>query len=105
MESPESWSLLTSSLAVSTLDRRSFTWAFLVTQGLIDPENLPVQAFFSVIEDVKQRGDVTGPSEAARVAGQLETMSVTTKLAKTPDPCATLAESRLRLIRGWLQED
>ena len=35
MESPQSWNLLTSSLAVSKLGDTARTWSFLLLQGLV----------------------------------------------------------------------
>ena len=94
MENPESWNLLTSSLAVSRLDRIEATWAFLVLQGVVDPHDRAKQAFATIVGEVLEQGEITGPSKALRVATRLGSHGMTTGAASEPDPWGKIAKSR-----------
>ncbi len=101
MESPESWNLLTSSLAVSQLDRIEATWAFLVLQGIVDPRDVTRQAFATIVGEVIEEGEITGPSEALRVATRLGSLGMTTGAAHKPDPWGKIAKSRRETVQSW----
>ena len=97
MESPESWDLLTASLAISNLRDPSSTWAFLVVQGLVRDEPGDGEAFRRFAQ-VAVSQEITGPSAAARVAFSLNDAGITQPAGRTPDPCARIAAARLAPI-------
>ena len=105
MESPQTWDLLTASLAVSNLRETYETWAFLVAQGLVGDTGPERDAFRQIVERVLAEGQITGPSEALRVASDLSSSGIATPAAREPDPWGKIAESRLRTIRGWRGTD
>ena len=96
MENPEGWDLLTSSLAVSNLNDVNKTWAFLRTQGLLVWQGKAQQAFEEIVAEVLTQGEITGPSEAHRIAVRLKSAGITTELATTPDPWGETAKVRLK---------
>jgi hypothetical protein len=69
MESPETWDLLTASLAMSDLREPSSAWAFLVVQGLVRDEPGDRETFSKFAQ--QEIKEITGPSAAARVACRL----------------------------------
>jgi hypothetical protein len=104
MESPETWDLLTSSLAISNLAQVSLTWAFLVVQGLVRDEPGDCEAFGRFVEDATTN-PLTGPSAAARVALSLKGASIARPGGLTPDPWARVAAGRLASIESWTGRD
>ena len=101
MESPDTWTLLTSSLAVSKLGDVGKTWAFLVSQGLISSRDSGLLVLRKAVEEVEREGEITGPSEARRVAGKLHSAGLAAPLADEPDPWAKTAKLRIEVLRGW----
>ena len=101
MESPEGWDLLTSSLAVSDLVA---AWPFLVVQGLVRDGEEERRNFARIIEGVKAEGEITGPTQAYRVAQGIVSHGMNTPLASQPDPWGRMAQSRHEVILGWLGE-
>lgn len=97
MESPESWDLLTASLAISNLHDPSSTWTFLVVQGLVRDEPRDCEAFGRFAQ-VEVNQVITGPSAAARVALSLREAGIAQPAGRTPDPCARMAAARLASI-------
>ena len=93
MENPESWNILTSSLAVSQLDKIEETRRFLVEQGLIDPDKATKLVFSKVVNGVLEEGEMTGPSESLRISIQLDSLGVTTDKANKADPWGDIAKS------------
>jgi hypothetical protein len=104
MESPETWDLLTSSLAISNLAHVSLTWAFLVVQGLVRDEPADWETFRRFAEDATAN-PITGPSAAARVAFTLKSAGIAQQGALTPDPWGRLAAGRLASIESWTGRD
>jgi hypothetical protein len=104
MESPETWDLLTSSLAISSLADVSLTWAFLVVQGLVRDEPGDCQTFRGFAENATAN-EITGPSAAARVALSLKGAGIAQPVGLTPDPWARLAAGRLAPIEPWTGRD
>ena len=104
MESPETWDLLTSSLAVSNLAQVSLTWAFLIVQGLVRDEPGDRETFGRIAEDATTN-PITGPSAAARVAGSLKSAGIAQPGGLTPDPWARVAAERLASIESWTGRD
>ena len=104
MESPKTWDLLTSSLAVSNLAHVSLTWAFLVVQGLVRDEPGDCETFARLAEHAITT-NLTGPSAAARVAIGLKGAGITQPGDFTPDPWARVAAGRLALIESWTGRD
>jgi hypothetical protein len=105
LESPQTWDLLTSSLAVSNLRKTSDTWSFLVVQGLVGDTGQERDAFQQIVNRVLAEGQITGPSEALRVASDLFSSGIASPAASTPDPWGKIAESRLETLRGWRGSD
>ena len=105
MESPESWSLLTGTLAVCNLRDVDKTWAFLVLQGLVNASESGRQALERAIAVVEEEGEITGPSDALRVANQLHARGITTPLSTTPDPWGKTAKSRIEAVNSWSESD
>jgi hypothetical protein len=104
MESPETWDLLTSSLAISNLPDGSLTWAFLVVQGLVRDEPGDREAFRGFAKDATMN-PITGPSAAARVATSLKDAGIAQPDGLTPDPWARVAAGRLASIESWTGRD
>jgi|SRR5436853_4101781 len=104
MESPETWDLLTSSLAISNLAHVSLTWAFLVVQGLVRDEPGDRETFGRFAEDANIN-PITGPSAAARVARSLKGAGIAQPGGVTPDPWARVAAGRLASIESWTGRD
>lgn len=101
MESPESWDLLTASLAVSDLTNPEFVWAFLVVQGLVRGHRKDRLAFLELLRFEQERGPITGPTLAARVASALSTRGITQSRANVADPNARIANQRIETIGLW----
>ena len=100
MESPETWDLLTSSLAISNLAQVSLTWAFLVVQGLVRDEPGDCETFRRLAEDATAN-PITGPGASARVALSLKAAGIAQPGGLTPDPWARVAAGRLVSIEAW----
>jgi hypothetical protein len=100
MESPDTWDLLTASLAVSNLANPSSTWAFLVLQGLVRDEPGDRKAFSRFADDASSN-PITGPSAAARVALSLKGAGTAQTTGLTPDPWGQIAAGRLASIESW----
>jgi hypothetical protein len=95
MEPPDSWDLLTASLAVCNLQAPAQAWRFVTHQQLIEdtPENQKL--FFETTQFEVERGPVTGPSEACRIAGSLVSAGVVDATLNMPDPNGDTASQRL----------
>jgi hypothetical protein len=104
MEPPESWNLLTSSLAVSNLDELDSTWAFLVIQGLVTDGELQRNSVAAIVHEVRAEGEITGPSEARRIADGVISRKISTVRALHPDPWGKAAKARREVILDWLRE-
>ena len=96
MEPPESWDLLTASLAVCDLAHSEVAWAFLTRHGLVRTSVGDVATFKSLIRQEVHRGPITGPSIARRVATALQVRGIALSAGEAPDPWGKLAEERLR---------
>jgi len=97
MESPGSWDLLTSSLAISDLTQPLNVWAFLVVQGLVSDSGPQRDAFLNIVRH-EQQLDITGPSLPARVAHELFGTKIANPIGQGADPWATCAAERLETI-------
>ena len=86
MELPESWDLLTASLAVTDLERPFAAWTFLVIQGLVRDTPGDREAFADIIRAEVELGPITGPSVARRVAGSLAQAGIALPPGRAPDP-------------------
>jgi hypothetical protein len=101
MEWPGSWDLLTASLAATDLQRPFAAWAFLVIQGVVRDAPGDREAFADIIREEVQRGPITGPSVACRVAGSLAQAGIALPASRAPDPHGTVAAQRLAMIARW----
>ncbi len=99
MESPDTWNLLTSSLAASNLEEPREAWAFLVVQGLVHDQPGDRQQFVAAVARVQAEGPITGPSEPLRIAMQIAALSC--PIAQTPDPGGQIAAARRETLRSW----
>ena len=101
MESPESWDLLTSSLAVCDLQKPAAVWAFLAVQGLV--HDLPADriAFFKIIRKIRTKSPSTGASRAHRIARRLRLKGMTLPASEAPDPNGEIALGRRQLMEMW----
>jgi hypothetical protein len=104
MESPETWDLLTASLAISNLKELSSTWAFLVVQGLVRDAPGDRDAFRRFAQ-YEVSNEITGPSTAARVALSLRSAGIALPVGHTSDPRARMAAERLASIERWTGRD
>ena len=105
MEHPQSWDLLTSSLAVWDLDtdaRRA--WAFLVVQDLVRDDSEDRSSFLRIVREEIAQGPITGPSVPKRVASELRTIGVAVRQRERPDPMAQIAQARLDTILQWCKQ-
>ena len=95
MEPPDSWDLLTASLAVCNLQDPARAWRFVTHQRLIQdtPENQKL--FFETTQYELDRGPVTGPSEPCRIAGSLGRAGVVDATLNVADPNGDIASQRL----------
>src|SRR5258708_8826585 len=100
MESPDTWDLLTGSLAISDWADRALTWAFRVVQGLVRDDPGDREAFSGFAGDATTN-PITGPSAAARVAFSLKGAGIAQAAGRTPDPGAQIAAARLAAIESW----
>src|SRR5262245_60356098 len=101
MELPESWDLLTASLAVLDLQRPFAAWAFLVIQGLVRDTPGDREAFADDNREEVARGPITGPSLACRVAGSVARAGIALPAGRVPDPGGAVAAERLAQIARW----
>ena len=101
MESPQSWNLLTSSLAVSELGDSARTWSFLLLQGLVSADDPAREIVERSIAEVQEEGEITGPTMALRIADRLHAAGITTDLASRSDPWGEVAKARLAVVQGW----
>src|SRR6266566_1284015 len=95
MEFPGSWNLLTASLAVCKLDSPATAWAFLVRQGMVRNTPSDCDAFVRFVRQEIERGPITGPSVAWRVASALESAGIALPAGKASDPWAKISQERL----------
>ncbi len=104
MESPDSWNLLTASLAVSDLRRPHEVWCFLTSQGLVRDGPGDLEGFLQFVGDETERGEITGPSLARRIASSVENSGMALKKGFDSDPWAKTAKKRrdqfVQLTRG-----
>ena len=96
MENPGSWNLLTASLAVSDLAQREVAWAFLTNQRLVRNSVGDIDTFMALVQQEIDRGPITGPSLALRVATALQGVGIALPAGDVPDPWGKIAEERLR---------
>ncbi len=94
MESPESWDLLTASLAVTDLKQPNRVWAFLVGQRIVQDSAEHQRAFAEMLQDEEAKGPITGPSIAARVASRLKRAGIALPAGRAPDPWGKIATER-----------
>ncbi len=88
-------------MPVSQLDKIEVTWAFLVLEGIVDPRDVTRQAFATIVGEVIEKGEITGPSKACRVAIRLGSLGMTTGAANKPDPWGNIAKSRRETVQSW----
>lgn len=98
MEYPGSWDLLTASLAVCDLAQSEVAWAFLVRHGLVRNGPGDTETFISLVRQEINRGPITGPSVAQRVAISLSSVGIALPAGEAPDPWGKIAEGRLKAI-------
>ena|SRR5271165_748035 len=101
MEDPTSWNLLTSSLAVCDVSRKGEAWAFIVLQGLVSGKAGDFDKFVAIVDEIRQEGPRTGPSEALRIEVRLRQVVSISPLAEIPDPWGVVATSRFRSAALW----
>src|SRR5262245_38404463 len=101
MESPDTWDLLTSSLAACDLAHPHQAWAFLVVQNLVHDEPGMREQFVALVEQVLAEGPITGPSEPRRIAGRMGGLS--REAANQRDPGGKIAAARKAAIDAWRQ--
>jgi len=101
MEDPGTWDLLTASLAVLDLQQPSAAWAFLVVQGLVRDSPGDRDAFAAIVRREVERGPITGPTVASRVAELLARAEIALPAGRIPDPGAATAEERMTLVTQW----
>ncbi len=99
MEDPQSWDLLTASLAVSDLSNAFEVWSFLVAQGLVRDEPADREAFCRIVQEELDVGEHTGPSVAARVADRLNRTGMVHPIGHMPDPWGETAKARRHQVR------
>ena len=101
MESPGSWNLITSSLAVCDLGRPNLAWAFLLVQGLVRGNIGECEAFIGIVEKEQARGEITGPSLAYRIASSLIEANIVLPAGQVSDPWGECATRRIESIAAW----
>lgn len=99
-EPPHTWDLLTSSLAVSDLSNPAAVWAFLVVQGLVRDAPGDRELFASLVRE-ELANQVTGPTDARRIATRLTGESLALPGAWAADPWGKIAAGRLQEIESW----
>ena len=99
MEYPGTWNVLTSSLSVADLDDAERTWEFLRKYDLVAESPDGVVRLAQTIKAELDRGPITGPSLAYRVAGRLIEAGLTLGAAGAPDPFGTIAAGRWERFR------
>jgi hypothetical protein len=107
MEMPESWDLLSASLAVCDLGIPETGWEFLLAQKLVtDGNESDKREIFMGWVDEYYGKDITGPSWSSSIADALVRGLIIDETRNVPDPCGCVAEDRWNLfqeIKG--QED
>src|SRR5262245_18655357 len=101
MEPTRYWSLLTSSIAVTDLERPFAAWAFLVIQGLVRDTPGDREAFAECVRAEIERGPITGPTLALRISGRLTQAGIALSAGDVLDPRGTVAVERMALIARW----
>jgi hypothetical protein len=101
MESPETWDLVTASLAVCDLSHPEFAWAFLVVQRLVRDGPNDRQTFTALLRIEEDKGPITGPTLAARVSTVLSTRGITNSPCNVADPNAKIANERIQTVFSW----
>ena len=94
MESPSTWNLLTSALAMVGIDDVDRAWAFMIHLGLLGNRRDLRARFDRAIEEVKTQGEITGPSRSARVAVRLEGSGTNAQRTMQPDPDGRIARAQ-----------
>jgi hypothetical protein len=100
-ESPESWNLLTASLAVCDLSQPRSAWAFLILQGLVRDSDDEREVFLRFVREEQARGPITGWTLPRRVAESLATGGITSSAAQVADPWGRTAADRLESVASW----
>jgi hypothetical protein len=99
MESPQGWTLLTSSLAVADLQDIERTWLFLQGQGVVVVSPTGAEQLRIALSVEISRGRITGGTLAYRVAQHLLNAGVTAPAATIPDPFGRLAARRWQFFQ------
>ena len=94
-ESPETWDLLTASLAVCDLRDAQRAWSFLVHHDLVRDEEGDRERFIAIVQYEIPR-EITGPTLSRRVALSLGSAGLTLPAGDTPDPMARIAAERMK---------
>ena len=92
MEYPGSWDSLTASLAVCNLSRIDEAWTFLLNRGFVRNGPGDPETFTELVRQEIERGPITGPSIALRVAMQLKDVGIALPAGDTPDPWGKIAQ-------------
>ena len=96
MEYPGSWNLLTASLAVFDPLEGEAAWKFLTSQGLVRNSAGDLETFVDLVRKEVDRGSITGPSLALRVATALQKSGIALPAGEVPDQLGKIAEGRLK---------
>jgi hypothetical protein len=95
VESPSTWNLLTSALAMVGLDDVDRAWAFMMHLGLLGNRRDVRARFDRAIAAVKAEGEITGPSRSARVAVRLsDGRDTNAQRTMQPDPDGKIARAQ-----------
>ena len=86
--------MLTASLAVCDLEQGDVAWAFLTTHGLVRNAPGDSETFKKLLREQIDRGPITGPSVALRVASALERAGIGLPIGEAPDPWGKTAQER-----------
>src|SRR5262245_15509537 len=98
MENPGSWNLLTGSLAACDLAQGDQAWAFLVKYGLVRNAPGDKETFLNLVKKEVDRGPITGPSLALRIANALKDAGIALPSGDVPDPWGKVAEKRFKAM-------
>ena len=96
MENPESWDLLTASLAVCNLADSNTTWTFLTRHGLVRDVVGDSATFEGLVQQALNRAPIPGPSVARSIAAALQQAGIALPAGAAPDPWGKMAKQRLQ---------
>jgi hypothetical protein len=97
MEYPGGWDLLVGSLSC-TVDQPDLAWAFLLRQALVRDRPGDRATFLDAVRLETERGDITGPTLAKRVAMSLEAAGIALPAGSVADPYGKTARERLKAL-------